>query len=569
MIERLPPGPVVHIILVSSEGRTSDVLQSSCGIFNTARTPPVFAMMASLTVYSLKFREKPLGDTWRAIVRVRHRSWFLLLSVFTLASHLAAVLAFQGGTGQAESGSATVANLVDSIVSLLAGLAVALFVEKGWKAVLTKSGLRSLWPGGSRFTLLALTVVFSVMFIVAKDFGTGLDWRLLAKPAVLLAIVWALLAAFNNQLIRDYAKVGIPLEDFLFWRFCGPTVLIGAIVLARLVMRGGLPELDQDMLTGLIALAVGCFYAAVLQFTILKDRTVLDLNIADLVIPGLTYLLAMILGRTGDRTSWLSLIAITGVLFSRFFSDVLPGRWLGLVGLWRWMRTVPRAMKSEPTVRISAWLLVVNVFGLLMSFAMFGPPALDLVGWLLAMPRDKAPPDAGPQLRDFLQHGSWFVFLILFIIVSQLVAMTFLARKVRVLMRDELVVRFYWDLAAHAHLLKRLFTDTILVSSRLLRPGQGIDMEKDVRQMRQEAILGYRKCLELIDASKAATVGGRSEALDIPPDPFPVRRFLEDQLADLIQVVRLNGARVVFDFAAISEDVTWQVDKDRLFLVWQ
>lgn len=544
----------------------------------------VFVVMASLTIYGYCKREDRDGwlplSTWKALVRAKHWGWFVALSLFTLASHLCAVIAFQGGLGVSDPGSATVATIVDSVVALLAGMAVTLFLEemKQKRQGLTRA-LRSLWPGGSRFMLLSVTVACSVLFLVVKDRQAGLDWGVLGKPVVIFACSWSILAAVNNQIIRDYATAGIPRADFLFFRFCGPTVLLGSVLVGRVVWQDGLPEFDRDTGTGLLALGAGFSYAALLQFAVLKDRKVMDLNIADLVIPGLTFVLALVLGSTGGRTSWVSVLAIVGVVLGRLLAEVEPRSWRVM-----WHRRWPM---SEPTTRLARWLLGVNVLGLLLTFFLFSPVAVDFLVWVKETapktaaaasepgnargglepqpqaPEPKAATAASEPLKVFLEQGNILLFLVLFVGVSQLVAMTFLARRVRNMIGDTVVGTVGSQMTDLAHNLKSHLALAINFARRV-KDGD----VHDVADLRESATSLERKCERgqrliqaVLDASKL------DKPLFCKRSPTDLTRFFDELRDEFRDDLSLGRAAFTVDHRGIPPGTHFLLDGDRLSIV--
>jgi signal transduction histidine kinase len=491
-----------------------------------------------------------------------------MLVVFTLFSSVAAVLAFQGGfsgdssvatpadTQDSErTGSATIANVVDSAGAFGLGLLVTVLFDKKAK--------RGELIGGFRLLLLALTVMFAILFILSKDSGAFLRWELLQQPAVYYGLAWSAIATLNMQMIRFFAGEDINREDFLFWRFCGPTAVLLVALLVRVAWQGGLPWLHVDSVVGLVALAVGSVFVVVLQFTLLKDRTVADLNTIDLVIPGLTYLLALVLGLSGGRTTWLALVCIAGVLACRFLAETLPAQWPGWSGAVRKWRDLWAGRSDDPTLRIAGWLLRVNLFGLVLSLLLFGPIVVDFLYWMGGRSGG-----ADPRTRPLFQNGSWAGFLVLFVLVSQVLAMTLLARKVREIMRDQLLKHFYLDTVGKSHMFKRLFKDVLGVLTRVLKAGPLLgDGPADLRRVRAGARVGYSLATGAVDAAKTALDNSRPVP-ELNPDPVPAKRLLEKQFDVLREVVQMDKAKMTYDFSAIPDTTRWAVDDDRLLLVW-
>ena len=262
-------------------------------------------------------------------------------------------------------------------------------------------------------------------------------------------------------------------------------------------------HLDTGLALALVALAVGRCYAAALQFTLLKDRTVANLNSADLVIPGLTYLLALVLGRAGERTTWISFVMIGGALVSRVLADILPVTWPGWGRALRLLRGAGVWWLNEPSVRIARWLLQANLMGLLVSLAVFLPVEFDLIRWLSDSPEERASGRFGPQVALLIEHGNWLWFLVVFVVVSQLLAMTFLAILVRGILQDELLARLGLRATELAHDLKNQFASGIAFLDLLERKRLPPDMVHRLSAAVQRKLRrGARLVQAFLDASK-------------------------------------------------------------------
>lgn len=536
------------------------------------------AMTASMCFYGYLIREEPLRKTWRKIwhaegngVKWKRRGLYALLNLFTVFSCFSAVFAFQGGVGDSGEeavGSGTVANVVDTVGALFIGLIITFVFESGWLVARSKV---------IQLLLVGVACGFTVLFIVFKDVGIPLNWALLNKPVVYLSLSWALFGTLNMQIIRsEFIKgAGISRGEFLFFRFIGPATVAVAVIVGWQVSRDQPQSWTfsdvRDTLLAIAAIAVAYVYVVSLQFTLLKERSVAALNAADLAIPGITYILALVLGLTGERTNPLSFFFAGMVIVALYIAETLPEKWLGWKTTFRAMtREVWGGVAADPTMRISGWLLSANVRGLLLTVAIFGPVIVDLFIWLAGR---IDPANAGGQVPErellhLLRNGSWFWFLVIFVIMFQLFSMTLLAGRVHGIMKDELVSRFYWDAVGRAHLFKRLFTDVLVVTSRLLKPGVlPDDLAREVRQTRAEATFGLRKCVESVDTADAL-LNDAAPNLDINPDPTTARSLLDRQFELLTKVIRLNGAVIEYDFSSISDDIGWVIDQDRLFLVW-
>jgi signal transduction histidine kinase len=544
----------------------------------------IFLSMIALTGYGFICKNEPLKKTWNAIwnprragrTRFYSRLSFLALSVLTAASYLASVFSFRGGWGEGSPGSATVANLVDSVSSFFMGLVITAVVERSWwrKTAGTRRRAgkftigeilihvwRFLWQERLRVFFLTLTVACCILFILISNRQGTPDWSALAKPAVILALCWSAFATINNQVVRNFARAGIPREDFLFWRFCGPAVLLGIVLLGSTVQQRRLPAFGGEMVIGLVSLVVGSTYAAVLQVTLLKERSVANLNSADLVIPGTTFLLALVLGRTGGPASWLSgpaswlsIIAIAGVLLSRFLLEAIPekpGKW---PGLFRATSASSNKVAGEPMLDISRSLLKWNLVGLLVTVAMFGPAIIKMLSHL----------HRSEQGLSGSEQGYPVAFLLLFVIASQLIAMTMLANLVREIMRQTALSSLGQEATRLAHDLKKPLYQGCQFLDQIART-ESVDSAFVRRRITVDRRLkrGLRLVQAFLDKTK----------FDAPFDspcqrkPTDVRSFFDDLVTEFIEDLELGNAHLDINHVNMPYGKSFSLDRDRISVV--
>jgi hypothetical protein len=137
----------------------------------------------------------------------------------------------------------------------------------------------------------------------------------------------------DNRIARD---------EFLFWRFLGPTLIIGAGLMCWLIMSPHNLPLDRIhiLFLGMLALGTAYVWAVLLQFDLLREKTVAALEVFCLAIPGLTYLFALGVDLAGDPS--LLAFALVWLIFVSLILAETPS------SLWR-TRIVEAWSRDDPS----------------------------------------------------------------------------------------------------------------------------------------------------------------------------------------------------------------------------
>jgi signal transduction histidine kinase len=483
-----------------------------------------FSQTAALSGFHFfnALHKKSLQRSLRQVLSAQKRWPFFMLVLFGVGAAIFSVKSFQGSEGEfvEVAGASSAAILVDIVATLLLGGFASYLIER---QELELSIPRINW------TIAALVFVFLFISLDKINNQLSISWQNIWRIETAFALLWAFCGVVIMQLTRTYfsGDNSVEMNGFLAWRYLPPTLVLGVI----LVLEPQGPTL-QDSLPTMIALGTALVLAVRLQYRLLEyaQGTVIKIASAMLLVPPITYLASVALGRSqmsfealGFSLAIMFCLALAKMRAKAKFLDFRNFfRKASLQGIRWWRGPATKQMGTIIGFVLLSFSLCVLIY--LPVFLTFQSSRRELPLW------------AALGLIGFTVVTLTFAYM-----TREFQRLT----KSAAIERENFVLRNLHDNARfNIHMIKNLLL-------KVSRP--------ECQNQQQLVRFAYGR----LEYSLAGT-GGALQSCELDWEESNVQLWLQSNLDFLQELCNLRHGRLVLEAHGIPAETTWRLDSLRM-----